>query len=66
MLILFLLSLFIPLLLGVPVAFSLIISAIVLMSTKDLFTTQLVVQQFIGGINSFPFWRCPSSCWRVN
>ena len=56
MLILFLLSLFIPLLLGVPVAFSLIISAIVLMSTKDLFTTQLVVQQFIGGINSFfPF-----------
>ena len=59
MLILFLLSLFIPLLLGVPVAFSLIISAIVLMSTKDLFTTQLVVQQFIGGINSFSLLAVP-------
>jgi len=58
-LILFLLSLFIPLLLGVPVAFSLIISAIVLMSTKDLFTTQLVVQQFIGGINSFSLLAVP-------
>lgn len=59
MLILFLLSLFIPLLLGVPVAFSLIISAIVLMSTKDLFTTQLVVQQFICGINSFSLLAVP-------
>ena len=59
MLILFLLSLFIPLLLGVPVAFCIIISAIVLMSTKDLFTTQLVVQQFIGGINSFSLLAVP-------
>lgn len=59
MLILFLVSLFVPLLLGVPVAFSLIISAIVLMCTKDLFTTQLVVQQFIGGINSFSLLAVP-------
>lgn len=59
MLILFLLSLFIPLLLGVPVAFSLIISAIILMSTRDLFTSQLVVQQFIGGINSFSLLAVP-------
>lgn len=59
MLILFLLSLAIPLILGVPVAFSLIISAIVLMSTKNLFTAQLVVQQFIGGINSFSLLAVP-------
>lgn len=59
MLILFLLSLFVPLLLGVPVAFSLIISAIILMSTRDLFTSQLVVQQFIGGINSFSLLAVP-------
>lgn len=44
---------------GVPVAFSLIISAIVLMSSKDLFTSQLVVQQFIGGINSFSLLAVP-------
>ena len=59
MLILFLLSLAIPLILGVPVAFSLITSAIVLMSTKNLFTAQLVVQQFIGGINSFSLLAVP-------
>ena len=59
MLILFLLSLAIPLILGVPVAFTLIISAIVLMSTKNLFTAQLVVQQFIGGINSFSLLAVP-------
>lgn len=59
MLILFLLSLAIPLILGVPVAFSLIICAIVLMSTKNLFTAQLVVQQFIGGINSFSLLAVP-------
>lgn len=59
MLILFLLSLAIPLILGVPVAFSLIISAIVLMSTKNLFTAQLVVQQFIGDINSFSLLAVP-------
>lgn len=59
MLILFLLTLFIPLFLGVPVAFSLIISAILLMTTKDLFTSQLVVQQFIGGINSFSLLAVP-------
>ena len=59
MLILFLLSLAVPLILGVPVAFSLIISAIVLMSTKNLFTAQLVVQQFIGGINSFSLLAVP-------
>ena len=59
MLILFLLSLTIPLILGVPVAFSLIISAIVLMSTKNLFTAQLVVQQFIDGINSFSLLAVP-------
>lgn len=59
MLVLFLLSLAIPLILGVPVAFSLIISAIVLMSTKNLFTAQLVVQQFIGGINSFSLLAVP-------
>lgn len=59
MLILFLLSLAIPLILGVPVAFSLIISAIVLMSNKNLFTAQLVVQQFIGGINSFSLLAVP-------
>lgn len=59
MLILFFVSLFIPLLIGVPVAFSLIVSAIVLMSSKDLFTSQLVVQQFIGGINSFSLLAVP-------
>lgn len=59
MLILFFVSLFLPLLVGVPVAFSLIISAIVLMSSKDLFTSQLVVQQFIGGINSFSLLAVP-------
>ncbi len=56
---LFLLSLFIPLLVGVPVAFSLIVSAVVLMASKDLFTSQLVVQQFIGGINSFSLLAVP-------
>ena len=59
MLILFFVSLFLPLLVGVPVAISLIISAIVLMSSKDLFTSQLVVQQFIGGINSFSLLAVP-------
>ena len=53
MLILFLVTLFVPLLLGVPVAFSLVISAIVLMASQDLFSSQLIVQQFVGGINSF-------------
>lgn len=59
MLALFLISLFIPLLLGLPVAFALIVCAVVLMLHKDLFTTQLIVQQFIGGINSFSLLAVP-------
>ena len=59
MLILFLVTLFVPLLLGVPVAFSLVISAIVLMASQDLFSSQLIVQQFVGGINSFSLLAVP-------
>ena len=59
MLILFLVTLFVPLLLGVPVAFSLVISAIVLMASQDLISSQLIVQQFVGGINSFSLLAVP-------
>lgn len=59
MLILFLAALFVPLIFGVPVSFALIVCATVLMLSKGLFTCQLIIQQFIGGINSFSLLAVP-------
>lgn len=59
MLIIFLITLFVPLLIGLPVSFSLIFCAIVMMFTKGLFTPDLIVQQFMGGINSFSLLAVP-------
>lgn len=59
MLILFFVVLFFCLAIGVPVAFSLIVSGIILMMAAGLFTPDLIVQQFIGGINNFSLLAVP-------
>ncbi len=59
MLAIFLISLFIPILLGCSIAYSLVISAMVMMYSKGLFKFDLVAQQFIGGVNSFSLLAVP-------
>ncbi|WP_127145517.1 TRAP transporter large permease [Pelagibacterium montanilacus] len=55
----FLASLFGALALGVPVAFSLMFTGIVLMWHMDIFNTQIVAQQMITGANTFTLLAIP-------
>ncbi|WP_280771757.1 TRAP transporter large permease [Salipaludibacillus daqingensis] len=58
-LLIFLVTLMLFILLGVPIAFSLLISGIALMMYMDLFSTQLVSQNLINGVNNFPLMAVP-------
>jgi TRAP-type transport system large permease protein len=45
--------------LGMPIAFSLIICGVALMSTIDMFDSQIVAQNVINGADSFPLMAIP-------
>lgn len=59
MLVLFLVSLFALLIIGVPVAYGLVAAGSILMASEGLFSSDLVVQQFISGIDSFSLLAVP-------
>ena len=44
-------------LLGVPVAFALLICGVALMLHLDLFDAQILAQQIVSGADSFHSWR---------
>jgi len=56
---LFLGSLFFFLLIGVPIAISMLISAIVMMVSLGIFDTQIVAENLINGANSFALMAIP-------
>lgn len=55
----FLAVLIIGILLGLPVAFSLLLSAMALMVHLDLFSADIMGQSLINGVNSFPLLAIP-------
>ncbi len=55
----FLLTLFMGLAIGIPVAFALIFCAVVLMSWMGLFNAQIISQQMVTGANSFTLLAIP-------
>lgn len=59
MLILFLVSLFTLLFLGVPVALSMLLSASIMLIKMDMFDTQLITENFVMGTNNFPLMAIP-------
>lgn len=59
MLWLFLGSLFLLLFLGVPVAFSMLLSASIMLLKMDMFDTQLIAENFVMGTNNFPLMAIP-------
>lgn len=59
MLWIFLGVLFFFLFLGVPVAFSMILSAIAMMLVLGIFDTQIVTQNLVNGANNFPLMAIP-------
>lgn len=59
MLAIFLCSLFAALLIGVPIAFSLLASGSIMMAVKGLFDTKVVAQQVLGGFNGFTLLAMP-------
>ena len=59
MLILFLVSLFTLVFLNVPIAFALVITAIILMFTMDSFSAALLIQNMVRGVDSFPLMAIP-------
>ncbi|KXO73942.1 MULTISPECIES: TRAP transporter large permease subunit [Brucella] len=58
-LLIFLAALLVPMALGVPVAFALIISGAALMMYMDLFDAQIVAQNVLNGADSFPLMAVP-------
>jgi tripartite ATP-independent transporter DctM subunit len=58
-LLIFLAALLVPMALGVPVAFALIISGAPLMMYMDLFDAQIVAQNVLNGADSFPLMAVP-------
>lgn len=59
MLAIFLVSLFASLLIGVPIAFSLLTSGSIMMMAKGLFDAKIVAQQVLGGFNGFTLLAMP-------
>ncbi|MEL7568030.1 MAG: TRAP transporter large permease subunit [Dehalobacterium sp.] len=59
MLAVFLISLFVPLFLGVPIAFSLVISGVAMMSASGVFDTQIIANNLINGANNFALMAIP-------
>ncbi len=59
MLIWFFVTLFVPVLIGVPIAFSLVFSGVSLMELIDLFSTQIVSVRLLTGVNSFTLLAIP-------
>lgn len=55
----FLITLFGAIVLGIPIAFSLLASGVVLMFYLDTFNTQIIAQNLIMGANSFPLLAIP-------
>lgn len=55
----FLLTLFLGLAIGIPVAFALMFCAVVLMSWMGLFNAQIISQQMVTGANSFTLLAIP-------
>ncbi|SES28065.1 TRAP transporter large permease [Salipaludibacillus aurantiacus] len=58
-LVIFLVALMFFILIGVPIAFSLLLSGISLMIYMDLFSTQLLSQNLLNGVNNFPLMAVP-------
>lgn len=59
MLAVFLISLFATLLIGTPIAFSLLTSGSLMMLAKDVFDVRVVAQQMLGGFNGFTLLAMP-------
>lgn len=59
MLAIFLISLFGTLLIGTPIAFSLLTSGSFMMLAKDVFDVRVVAQQMLGGFNGFTLLAMP-------
>ncbi|MBP1932671.1 TRAP transporter large permease [Ammoniphilus resinae] len=55
----FLGSLFVALIFGVPIAFALMLSAVAMMFSMDMFDSQIVAQNLINGANNFPLMAIP-------
>lgn len=55
----FLSVLMISILIGIPVAFSLLLSAVALMFYLDLFSADILAQSLINGVDSFPLLAIP-------
>lgn len=58
-LLIFLGSLLVGLAIGLPIAFSLLFSSVVLMIFKDMFDSQILAQNLIEGANNFPLMAIP-------
>lgn len=52
-------------LLGLPVAFALLLAAMALMLHMDLFSADILAQALINGVDSFPLLAIPFFWWRV-
>lgn len=57
----FLSVLIISILLGLPVAFALLLSSIALMLHMDLFSSDILAQALVNGVDSFPYSLSRSS-----
>lgn len=58
-LVIFLSVLMISILIGIPVAFSLLLSAVALMLYMDFFSADILAQSLINGVDSFPLLAIP-------
>lgn len=58
-LVLFLSVLIVSILAGLPVAFALLLAAMVLMLHLDLFSADVLAQSLINGVDSFPLLAVP-------
>lgn len=59
MLFVFLGTLFVFLMIGVPIAFSLLLAAVGLMFAMDIFDSQIIAQNLVTGANNFPLMAIP-------
>ena len=59
MLFVFLGTLFAFLLIGVPIAFGLLLAAVGLMFAMDIFDSQIIAQNLVSGANNFPLMAIP-------
>ncbi len=58
-LVLFIATLFVGILAGLPVAFSLLLAAMALMLQMDMFRSDIIAQALINGVDSFPLLAIP-------